>query len=224
MERPLPLFLKIVFALLHLLADFLVYWLLFGGGLRAAQRFGLRWEPGDFPRRVLLMGCSAVYFLRTLVTAFVFLKRRMTWSEAATTAVWRLLVHAAFAVSGGTNRRPVGLLAVIGAILYWAGSCLNTGSEFQRHVWKQKPENQGKLYTQGLFRLAIHINYVGDLVLFAGFAMIAGSPYTALIPPLTLAGFVIFNIPGLDRHLCEKYGAAFEEYACRTKKLTPFVY
>ncbi len=170
MERPLPLFLKIVFALLHLLADFLVYWLLFGGGLRAAQRFGLRWEPGDFPRRVLLMGCSAVYFLRTLVTAFVFLKRRMTWSEAATTAVWRLLVHAAFAVSGGTNRRPVGLLAVIGAILYWA------------------------------------------------------SPYTALIPPLTLAGFVIFNIPALDRHLREKYGAAFEEYVCRTKKLAPFVY
>jgi len=215
---------KIVLALIHFLAVLLVYWLLFGGALRVAHRLGFRWEPGDFLRRVLLMSCSAAYFLRTLVTAFVFLKRRITWPEAATIAVWCLLVHAAFAVSGGTNRRPAGPPAVIGAILYGAGSCLNTGSEFQRHVWKQKPENQGKLYTQGLFRFAIHINYFGDLVLFTGFAMIAGSPYMTLIPLLTLAGFVLFNIPTLDRHLREKYGIAFEEYASRTKKFAPFVY
>ena len=39
-----------------------------------------------------------------------------------------------------------------------------------------------------------------------------------------LAGFVFVNIPILDAHLHDHYGAAFEEYARRTRKLIPFVY
>ena len=54
--------------------------------------------------------------------------------------------------------------------------------------------------------------------------MILGEWVTAVIPVLMLAGFVFVNIPMLDSHLHDKYGAAFEEYAGRTRKLIPFVY
>ncbi|MCK5350893.1 MAG: hypothetical protein KAJ25_15965, partial [Desulfobacula sp.] len=36
---------------------------------------------GDFPRQVLLMFCLWLYVLRLGVTVFVFLKRKMEWSE-----------------------------------------------------------------------------------------------------------------------------------------------
>ena len=39
-----------------------------------------------------------------------------------------------------------------------------------------------------------------------------------------LGGFLFVNVPVLDSHLHEKYGAAFDEYASRTWKLIPFVY
>jgi protein-S-isoprenylcysteine O-methyltransferase Ste14 len=54
--------------------------------------------------------------------------------------------------------------------------------------------------------------------------MISGAWVTALIPLAMLAGFVFANIPALDSHLRERYGAEFDAYARRTKKLIPFVY
>ncbi len=38
---------------------------------------------------------------------------------------------------------------------------LNTVSELLRKSFKDNPVNQGKLYTGGLFKYAIHINYLG---------------------------------------------------------------
>ncbi|MBK8492686.1 MAG: DUF1295 domain-containing protein [Saprospirales bacterium] len=36
---------------------------------------------------------------------------------------------------------------------------LNSGGEILRHQWKKKPENKGKIYTQGFFKYSRHINY-----------------------------------------------------------------
>ena len=109
--------------------------------------------------------------------------------------------------------------ASIGAALFLAGSWMNSYSEYARHVWKQRPENRGRLYTEGLFHYSRHPNYLGDLVLFSGLCMIAGVLVTAIVPVLMLAGFVFVNIPVLDAHLAHKYGGEFAEYARRTHKL-----
>jgi protein-S-isoprenylcysteine O-methyltransferase Ste14 len=47
---------------------------------------------------------------------------------------------------------------------------------------------------------------------------------TAVIPLLMLLGFVFVNVPVLDAHLHDHYGAEFDEYARRTRKLIPFLY
>ncbi len=109
-----------------------------------------------------------------LVTGFYLLKRKMGWGEAVLISVWIAIIDLLFAMLGGINPRAIGLLTWLGIILYAAGSFQNTGSEIQRKKWKARSENHDHLFTGGLFRYAIHINYLGDEMLFTGFALITG--------------------------------------------------
>ena len=97
-------------------------------------------------------------------------------------------------------------------------------AEYRRHVWKLKEENKGRLYTDGLFRYSVHINYFGDVVLFTGFAMITHSLSMLVIPLIMTVNFVFNIIPLLDKYLEKKYGDAFREYLQKTKKLVPWIY
>jgi protein-S-isoprenylcysteine O-methyltransferase Ste14 len=54
--------------------------------------------------------------------------------------------------------------------------------------------------------------------------LITGNAWALLVPLVMIAGFVFFNIPELDRHLQQHYGAEFADYARRTRKFVPFVY
>jgi protein-S-isoprenylcysteine O-methyltransferase Ste14 len=130
----------------------------------------------------------------------------------------------AFASVGGSNKQVVGAVEIIGILLYLSGSYINTHSEYYRHVWKLKEENKGQLYTQGLFSLAMHINYFGDIVLFTGLAMITHSLSMFVIPLVMALNFVFFIIPSLDRYLEKKYKDEFKDYSKKTKKLIPMIY
>lgn len=216
---------RIFLALNHFIAIIIVAWLLFGGGIETVSDwFGFGWKGGNFWRRVLLFFCAAIYFLRILITSFVLLRRKMDWSESLIIVVWLYIIHPIFALTGGVRQSPIGIFAIIGLILYLFGSYLNTGSEYLRKLWKQKPENKGNLYTKDLFRYSMHINYFGDVVLFIGFAMIARNIYAFIIPALMFLLFNFVNIPMLDKYLTEKYGVQFDEYSKKTKKFVPFIY
>ena len=130
----------------------------------------------------------------------------------------------AFATVGGKNKQVVGGVEVIGMLLYLIGSYINTYSEYARHVWKSKKINNGRLYTEGLFNLSMHINYFGDIVLFAGFAMITNSFSMFIIPLIMTVNFVFNIIPLLDKYLEKKYGEEFRDYRKKTKKLIPLIY
>ena len=120
---------------------------------------------------------------------------------------------------------PFGAVAGVGAGLFVLGSWMNSLSGVHAtHVWKRRPENLGCLYTLGLFRYSRHPNYLGDLISFSGLCLAQRTLVTIVIPSIMLAGFVFANIPMLDSHLHNHYGAAFDEYAARTSKLIPFVY
>lgn len=199
-------------------------WFLFGGADTVAGWFGTEFDQAEALRRALLVTLSAIYLLRFVATNFVMLKRSMDWNEAATIGVWVLVIHGTMAYLGGTNPDSVGVLTWAGAVLYLVGSYLNTGSEYQRKLWKRNPENKGKLYTEGLFKYSMHINYFGDAVLFSGFALVTGTLWAFVIPAIMVCMFVFLNIPMLDKYLAERYGDAFREYSGRTAKFVPFVY
>jgi steroid 5-alpha reductase family enzyme len=86
---------------------------------------------------------------------------------------------------------------------------MNSWSEYTRHVWKERPENRGRLYTGSLFRFSRHPNYLGDLTSFSGLCLISGAWVTALIQLMMLAGFVFVNIPVLDSCRRSSESAAF---------------
>lgn len=202
-----------------------VWWLLLFGGLRPVGALvGQTWRSGDETRRVLLVSALTIYFTRLLFTQFVFLKRNIRWGEALMISAWAAFIYLLVAVRGGTNPAPEHLIGFFGVILFLAGSWMNTYAEYQRHVWKLRPENRDHLFTGGLFRYSRHPNYLGDLISFSGLCMISGRPITIVIPLIMLSGFVFANIPLLDSHLHSHYGAEFDQYAARTHKLIPFLY
>ena len=162
--------------------------------------------------------------MRVLFTIFVFLQRGMGWREVFTIAPWMLCIYLLLAIAGGTNAKALGVTAYIGALLFVDGSSINSYAEYTRHIWKRRKENHGHLYTGGLFKRTRHPNYLGDLVSFSGLCLISGAWVTAIIPLIMLAGFVFVNIPALDSHLHDHYGATFDEYARQTWRLMPFVY
>ena len=101
---------------------------------------------------------------------------------------------------------------------------INTKAEYDRYIWKLRPENKGRLYTEGLFRLSMHINYFGDIVLFTGFAMITNRLGVFIIPLFMTINFIFNIIPSLDRYLENKYKDEFRVYSDKTKKLIPKIY
>ncbi len=200
-------------------------WLLLGGGLEALGGWlGVAWRPGDAPRRSSLAAGISIYYLRILLTEFVFLKRGIGWSEVFTIVPWLFGIFLLLAIAGGTNPAPFAAVGVFGLVLFLLGSWMNTYAEYERNQWKRLPENRGKLYTEGLFRYSRHPNYLGDLILFTGLCLVSGSWVTVIAPLLMLAGFIFVNIPVLDSHLHDRYGPAFDEYASHTRKLIPGLY
>lgn len=175
-------------------------------------------------RKVLIFACSVVVLVRMALTSLVLLPRPMDVGEAVAVDVWLAIIHLTVAFTAVFNPQPVGAAAWIGLVLFAAGSGINTGSEFGRKRFKQRPENAGRLYTGGLFAYAMHINYFGDIVWAVGMALIAGRTVAFAIPVAMTAMFVFLHIPRLDAHLARKYGEEFDRYRRNTKKLIPWVY
>ena len=101
---------------------------------------------------------------------------------------------------------------------------VNTISELLRKPFKDNPANKGKLYTGGLFKYAIHINYLGDCLWVLGLALISNNIYSLLIPLGLFLVFVFGYIPKSDDYLQNKYEDQFTAYKMKTKKLIPFIW
>ena len=178
----------------------------------------------DVTRRLLLASAFLIVYLRLTLTVFHLLKRSIGWQEAASIPFAFALYYIGFAMLAGVARGPEGLVGFAGAGLFIAGSLINTGSEMLRDRWKSNSANEGKLYTGGLFRFAVHINYFGDLVWVLGLALMTQVIWSLLIPAALFCFFAFLNAPMLDRHLEQHYGEAFRAYAERTAQIIPFVY
>ncbi len=179
---------------------------------------------GNELRQIILFICLVIYAMRTLVALFVFLKRRMSWGEGLLVSTVMSAVILAFAYYGGNQKEGPGVIDGIGIALYLCGSFLHSCSEYQRYKWKQRAENKGHLFTGGLFKYSMHMNYFGDVLLFSGLVLITRVLLMLVIPLFMALNFIMILIPTLDAYLAQKYPAEFNTYASKTKRLIPFVY
>jgi len=180
--------------------------------------------PGDPGRQAALLLCAALYIARAAHTLFVYVKRAIPWWEAAWGGSLIGCVLFFFLLGGLRHAQPLGWMDAAALLLYIGGSYLGTASEHARHVWKARPENAGRLYTEGLFRHSRHVNYFGDLLVFGGFGLLTRQAWTAAVPLAMAVNFALVIIPAHDAYLAERYGQEFDAYARRAKKLIPFLY
>jgi steroid 5-alpha reductase family enzyme len=179
---------------------------------------------GNFVRNILLLSCFCIYFLRLMIGLLVFFKRKMYWAEAIVIASIMPSILPYIAYISGKTIQPIGIIEIFGILLFLIGSYLNTVSELLRYYWKKKEKNRGHIYTGGLFKYAIHINYFGDILLFTGLVAIAHQVELLIIPASMGLFFALILIPLKEKHLKRKYGKDFKEYASNTKKLIPIIY
>ena len=115
---------------------------------------------------------------------------------------------------------------IVAIILYSTGSFVNTYSELQRKKWKERhPENKkGRCYMEGLFSLSRNINYFGDTVLFAGWAVATGSLWNIWVPIMMGLSFYFYHIPDKEKYLEKRYAKEWPIYKAKTPwSFVPFV-
>ena len=174
----------------------------------------------------VLCACGIIFMARTLMCIYVLLPRSISWDEIITVYVLFLgTIFWSFTnnIELHKNSEPSGqekLIVIFGFCIFIGGMVLSVGSEWQRKCLKVP----GRLVTEGLWSLSMHINYFGEFLYYLGWSMITLEWYNLWVPGVILIGFVWWHIPGLDEYLAERYPKQFPEYAKKTKKLIPFVY
>ncbi|MCE9527103.1 MAG: DUF1295 domain-containing protein, partial [Planctomycetales bacterium] len=98
--------------------------------------------------------------------------------------------------------------------------------DFQMARFKANPENQGKLYSGGLWRFTRHPNYFGDFLVWWGLTLVAfagGAPWWIVVSPLTIS-FLLIRVSGvtlLEKSLKHRT-PGYEEYMRRTSSFFPW--
>ena len=121
------------------------------------------------------------------------------------------------------NSNPIGATDVIAGVFVVLGIFLNTWPEVERMRWKKRPENKGKLYTQGYFSYVRNINYLGDVLWSTGWAL-ASRWVMIWVPIMFVCVFVCMYIPEKEAYLAKRYENEWPAYEQKTVKLFPFVY
>jgi steroid 5-alpha reductase family enzyme len=137
---------------------------------------------------------------------------------------------AALAAITTTTRKPLGLFALIGLLIWLLGFAFEVVADSQKNRFRANPENTGKFIQTGLWAWSRHPNYFGEIVLWIGVAVIAlpimqGWQWVTLISPVfvTLLLTRISGVPMLEKRAEEKWGgqADYEAYRARTPVLIP---
>jgi protein-S-isoprenylcysteine O-methyltransferase Ste14 len=216
---------KIVIHLIELILLWISYWILFrSGGAWMEKHIHIHNAQNGMERRILIFVFNVVTFLRIAYAMAFLLKRKIPWEESISVPLAFALYYVGFSLFVLPSSASLNIIDYFAVALFLCGSILNSGGEILRERWKRKPENQGKIYTQGFFKYSRHINYFGDLLWITAFAMVTGNWYASIIPVLLFVFFAFYNAPKLDKYLKEKYGQGYENYAAMTKMLIPFIY
>ena len=119
-------------------------------------------------------------------------------------------------------------LFYIGAVTFLVGFILEIVADHQKTAFRKDPKNKDKFINTGLWARSQHPNYVGEITLWAGIALISyssleGWEYISLISPIFTYWLLVFvsGIPQLEESGEKKWGhlKAYQDYTKNTPKL-----
>lgn len=117
------------------------------------------------------------------------------------------------------------ILDYIGLTVWIIGYFFEVVGDNQLKAFKRKPENKGKLMTNGLWKYTRHPNYFGEAIMWWGIYLIALSVeggWTTFYSPLIITLLLLFvsGVPLLEKRF--KDHPEFKDYASRTSKFIPW--
>jgi len=112
----------------------------------------------------------------------------------------------------------------LGSVIWIKGFVIECIADYQIYTFKQRPENKGKYLMNGLYKYSRHPNYLGEILLWTGIALLAlpnRFAYLTIIGPLVLmfALYKFSGVPYAERNYAGK--SAFEDYAANTGAIFP---
>lgn len=152
----------------------------------------------------------------------------MTWTIQG---LWvSLTLAAALAIITSTERRTLGVVGIVGLIVWAIGFGIEVVADTQKSAFKTDPANAGRFITTGLWSWSRHPNYFGEITLWTGMAILAipvlsGWRWLMLISPVFVFILLtrISGIPLLEQRAKKRWGdeAAFQRYTSSTSVLVP---
>ncbi len=153
----------------------------------------------------------------------------MTWTLQG---LWVFLtLCAAVAAITPTTAEPLGPVAWAGLAVWVVGLGLEVVADRQKQAFRADPANDGGFVTTGLWAWSRHPNYFGEILLWAGVALVAagnlaGSRWVTFVAsPLFVAVLItkVSGIPLLEQRADERWGLDedYEAYKAATPVLLP---
>lgn len=137
---------------------------------------------------------------------------------------------AALTVILSTAQPPMGAIYVIGAVMWATGFAIEVIADRQKSRFRADPANTGQFINVGLWARSRHPNYFGEILLWAGIAVMAvpylsGSQWVVLLSPLFVYALLtrLSGIPTLARRGQQLWGAdpSYQAYLANTPRLLP---
>ena len=128
---------------------------------------------------------------------------------------------------------PVGAIYMIGAVMWTTGFAVEVIADQQKSRFRQDPANEGQFINVGLWARSRHPNYFGEILLWAGIAVMAapylsGTQWVVLLSPLFVYALLtrLSGIPTLARRGQQLWGddPSYQAYLANTPRLLPRLY
>jgi steroid 5-alpha reductase family enzyme len=145
--------------------------------------------------------------------------------------LWVTFTKAAALVAiTSAHRKELDYFALAGFLIWALGFAIEVVADFQKSRFSANPDNKGKFIQTGLWSRSRHPNYLGEIVLWIGVAVIAlpvlqGWQWVALISPVFVTFLLarVSGVPLLEKKADKKWGGQedYESYKKRTPVLLP---
>jgi steroid 5-alpha reductase family enzyme len=145
--------------------------------------------------------------------------------------VWvTFTIGAALAAITTTSKKEGDWLAMVGVLVWAVGFAIEVVADSQKSRFSANPANKGKFIRTGLWSRSRHPNYLGEIILWIGVAMIAlpvlqGWQLVTLMSPVFVTVLLtrVSGIPLLEQKADRKWGGQedYEAYKQQTPVLMP---
>ncbi|KUG53485.1 hypothetical protein AVL62_01445 [Serinicoccus chungangensis] len=152
----------------------------------------------------------------------------MAWTVQA---LWvTFTAGAALAAITSGDRAPLGVLACAGVVVWVGGLAVEALADAQKAAFRADPRHEGEFVRGGLWSWSRHPNYVGEVLVWTGVALVAAAPlvgwqHVTLVSPVLVYLLLRFGsgVPALERRADERWGGRddYEAWKARTPVFFP---